>query len=113
MCGAGAHVAAGVCLCGGTMIGIQDFWLFVAAGLLLNITPGPDMAYIAARSAQQGVRGGVAAALGVSAGCFVHIAAAAVGVSALLAASAVAFTVLKWVGGAYLVYIGLQMLLAS
>jgi threonine/homoserine/homoserine lactone efflux protein len=49
------------------MIGIQDFWLFVAAGLLLNVTPGPDMALIAARSAQQGVRGGVAAALGVSA----------------------------------------------
>ncbi len=95
------------------MVGIQDFWLFVAAGLLLNITPGPDMALIAARSAQQGVRGGVAAALGVSAGCFVHITAAAVGVSALLAASAVAFTLLKWVGAAYLVYVGLQMLLAS
>lgn len=95
------------------MVGIQDFWLFVAAGLLLNITPGPDMALIAARSAQRGVRGGVAAALGVSAGCFVHITAAAVGVSALLAASAVAFTLLKWLGAAYLVYVGVQMLLAS
>jgi threonine/homoserine/homoserine lactone efflux protein len=94
------------------MLGIQDFWLFVAAGLLLNITPGPDIAYIAARGAQHGVRGGVAAALGVGAGCFVHIAAAAVGISALLAASAVAFTLLKWLGAAYLVYVGLQMLLA-
>jgi threonine/homoserine/homoserine lactone efflux protein len=55
----------------------------------------------------------VAAALGIGAGCFVHIAAAAVGISALLAASATAFTVLKWVGAAYLVYIGLQMLVGS
>jgi len=95
------------------MIGIQDFWLFLAAGLLLNVTPGPDMALIAARSASGGARAGVAAALGVAAGCFVHIAAAAAGVSAVLAASATAFTVLKWVGAGYLVYIGLAMLLAA
>jgi threonine/homoserine/homoserine lactone efflux protein len=94
------------------MLGIHDFWIFVAAGLLLNITPGPDVAYIVARSAALGWRGGAIAALAISAGCFVHIAAAALGVSALLAASAVAFSLLKWVGAAYLVYIGIMMLRA-
>ena len=92
---------------------VQDLWLFIIAGLLLNITPGPDMALIVARSAQHGVRAGVAAALGVGAGCFVHIAAAAFGVSALLMTSALAFSLLKWAGAAYLVYLGLQMLWGS
>lgn len=95
------------------MLGIQEFWLFVAAGLLLNVTPGPDMAFIVGRSSQYGTRAGVAAALGIGVGCFIHIAAAAIGISALLAASELAFRVLKWVGAAYLVYIGLQMLKAS
>jgi len=77
------------------MLGIHDFWIFVLAGLLLNITPGPDIAYIVARSAQLGWRGGATAALAIAAGCFVHIAAAALGVSAIIAASALAFAVLK------------------
>ncbi len=93
------------------MLGIHDFWLFVAAGLLLNITPGPDVAYIVARSAQLGWRGGVTAALAIAAGCFVHIAGAVLGLSALLAASAFAFSLLKWIGAAYLVYVGITMLL--
>ena len=79
---------------------------FIAAGLLLNITPGADMAYIIGRSTTLGVRAGLVAALGIGAGCFVHIAAAALGISALLAASATAFTALKWVGAAYLCYVG-------
>jgi len=95
------------------MLGIHDLWLFLAAGLLLNVTPGPDIAYIVGRSTQYGVRGGVAATLGICAGCFVHIIAAAIGLSAALVASASAFTLLKWVGAAYLVYIGLRMLTAS
>jgi threonine/homoserine/homoserine lactone efflux protein len=94
------------------MSGVHDLWLFVLTGLLLNITPGPDIAYIVGRSAQMGTRGGVAAALGVGAGALVHTAAAAVGISAILMTSALAFTVLKWAGAAYLVYIGVQMLLA-
>ena len=57
------------------MLGIHDFWLFVAAGLLLNVTPGPDFAYVVARSAQLGWRAGAVAALAIGAGCcFVHIA---------------------------------------
>jgi threonine/homoserine/homoserine lactone efflux protein len=95
------------------MLGIHDFWIFVLAGLALNVTPGPDIAYIVARSAQLGWRGGATAALAVSAGCLVHIAAAALGVSALLAASALAFATFKWIGAAYLVYLGIRMLLAG
>jgi threonine/homoserine/homoserine lactone efflux protein len=92
------------------MLGITDLWLFVAAGLLLNITPGPDMAYIMGRSAQGGTRAGAVAALGISAGCFVHIAAAALGLSAILATSAEAFFILKLVGAAYLVWVGISLL---
>lgn len=92
--------------------GIHDLPLFVAAGLLLNITPGADMALIGSRSAQLGFRLGAAAALGVGAGCLVHVAAAALGLSALVASSASAFTLLRWAGAAYLVWLGIGMLRA-
>ena len=94
------------------MFGIHDLTLFITAGLLLNIAPGPDSILIMARSATQGWRAGSAAALGIGAGTCVHVLAAALGLSALLATSAWAFTVVKWVGAAYLVYAGLSMLLA-
>ena len=86
--------------------------LFIAAGLLLNLTPGPDVLYIVTNALRSGVRAGIVAALGITAGCFVHIFAAALGVSALMAASSAAFTLLKWVGAAYLVYVGVRMVLA-
>jgi threonine/homoserine/homoserine lactone efflux protein len=92
---------------------IHDPGLFVLAGLLLNVTPGPDMAYIAGRSASGGFRDGVAATFGITAGCVVHTLAAALGLSALIAASATAFTVVKWCGAAYLAYAGVRLLLAS
>ena len=91
-------------------MGFDNLYLFIAAGLLLNLTPGPDVLYIVANGVRGGARSGVAAALGITAGCFVHIAAAAIGVSALIAASATAFNVLKWLGAAYLLYIGVSML---
>jgi threonine/homoserine/homoserine lactone efflux protein len=94
------------------MFGTTDLALFVVAGLLLNITPGPDTLYILGRSASQGWRGGTVASLGIGAGLFVHTFAAAVGLSALLAASATAFSILKWVGAAYLVYVGVSLLIA-
>lgn len=94
------------------MSGIHDLWLFVLAGLLLNITPGPDMALVMARSMRDGARAGAVAALGVGAGAFVHIAAAAVGLSVVLAQSALAFAVVKWLGVAYLVVTGVRLLLA-
>ncbi len=94
------------------MFGIHDLWLFVLAGLLLNITPGPDMALVMARSMRDGARAGAVAALGVGAGAFVHIAAAAIGLSLIIAQSALAFAVVKWLGVAYLVVTGLRLLLS-
>lgn len=93
------------------MFGIQDLPLFIVSGLLLNIAPGPDSLLIMSRSASHGWRAGSAAALGVGSGTMVHVLAAALGVSTLLAASSTAFTVLKMAGAAYLVWIGLSMLL--
>ena len=94
------------------MLGTTDLVLFVAAGLLLNVTPGPDTLYILGRSATHGGRGGAVAAVGIGAGLLVHTLAAAIGLSALLAASATAFTVLKWIGAAYLIYVGVSLLRA-
>lgn len=91
---------------------LSQLLLFIAAGLLLNLTPGPDVLYIISQSLRHGLRAGLVAALGITAGCFVHIFAAAVGVSALMLASATAFNVLKWLGAAYLVYVGGRMLLS-
>jgi threonine/homoserine/homoserine lactone efflux protein len=92
------------------MFGIHDLTLFMISGLLLNLMPGPDSLLIMSRSATQGWRAGSAAALGIGAGTMVHIFAAALGLSALLATSATAFTVVKWVGAAYIVYGGIGML---
>jgi threonine/homoserine/homoserine lactone efflux protein len=94
------------------VFGIHELGLFIVSGLLLNIAPGPDTAYIVGRSVQLGWRGGALAALGISTGCLVHVFAAAVGLSALLAASSAAFTVVKWAGAAYLCFIGVKMLLS-
>ena len=93
-------------------LGIHDLWLFILSGLLLNITPGPDTAYIIGRSLQLGWRGGAAAVIGISTGCLVHVFGAAIGLSALLMTSSAAFTVLKWAGAAYLLFTGVQMLLS-
>lgn len=90
---------------------IQHLLFFMAAGLLLNLTPGPDVLYIVTNALRWGARAGMVAAFGITAGCFVHIFAASVGVSALMAASNLAFTALKWVGATYLVYVGLRMVL--
>ena len=73
------------------MLGIHDLWLFVLSGLLLNVTPGPDTAYIIGRSIQLGWRGGAAAAIGICCGCLFHVFGAAIGLSALLMASSAAF----------------------
>lgn len=84
--------------------------LFIAAGWLLNLTPGPDVLYIVTHSLRSGARAGIVAGLGITTGCFVHIFAAALGVGALLAASATAFNLLKWAGAAYLLYVGVRLL---
>ena len=87
--------------------------MFMAAGWLLNLTPGPDVLYIVSSALKSGVRGGMVAALGIVSGSFVHVLAAALGVGALLATSATAFTVLKWVGAVYLVWMGVKLLRAK
>src|SRR3981081_4090171 len=94
------------------MLGIHELWLFIISGLLLNVTPGPDTAYIVGRSVQLGWRGGGAAVLGIEVGSLVHVFAAAIGLSALLAASSVAFTLAKWAGAAYLCFIRIKIFLA-
>ncbi|MCL6470456.1 MAG: LysE family translocator, partial [Ralstonia sp.] len=95
-----------------TALGIVNLPLFMLAVFLLNVTPGPDTAYIVGRSVSQGRAAGLLSSLGVSAGCCVHVLAVAFGLTALLAASTVAFTVIKVVGAAYLIYLGGRMLLA-
>jgi len=92
------------------MFGTHDLALFVLSGVLLAIAPGADSLYVLTRSVTRGVSAGIWAALGIGLGCFVHIACAALGLSAILASSATAFTVVKWVGAAYLVYMGVSML---
>ncbi len=89
---------------------VSSLFLFVAAGLLLNLTPGPDVLFIVSHALRAGARAGIVAACGITLGVFVHIAAAALGLGALLATSSTAFTALKWIGGAYLVWIGLRAL---
>jgi len=84
--------------------------MFIAAGWLLNLTPGPDVLFIVSSALKSGVRAGLVAALGIVSGCFVHVFAAALGVGALLASSATAFTVLKWAGAAYLVWMGVRLM---
>jgi threonine/homoserine/homoserine lactone efflux protein len=85
--------------------------VFVAASLLMGVTPGPAVLYIVTRTFDQGRAAGVASALGVAIGTLAHIAAAVLGVSALLAASTTAFNVVKYAGAAYLVYLGVRKIL--
>lgn len=92
------------------MFGIHDLTLFVISGLLLNIMPGPDSLLVMTRSATQGWRAGCAAAMGIGAGVFVHIFAAALGLSAVLATSATAFTAVKLVGAAYILWMAFGLL---
>jgi threonine/homoserine/homoserine lactone efflux protein len=95
------------------MFGTHDLWLFVLSALLLNITPGPDTLYILGRSSSQGWRAGAVAAFGIGAGALVHICAAALGLSAILAASATAFSAVKYLGAAYLLYVGIALIRSS
>ena len=93
------------------MFGIHDFGLFLTAGILLNLTPGPDTAYILGRSIAQGREAGIASALGICVGSIFHTCAAALGLSAILATSAIAFGAIKLIGGVYLIFLGIKMIL--
>jgi threonine/homoserine/homoserine lactone efflux protein len=92
------------------MISWTQFGLFTAASLVLIFTPGPDIIYVMTRGMAQGRKAALAAAAGFSLGNFVHTFFAVVGLSALLAASATAFNIVKWAGAAYLIYLGIRMI---
>jgi threonine/homoserine/homoserine lactone efflux protein len=85
--------------------------LFVGAALLLLVVPGPSVLYIVTQSVSHGRRAGLASVAGITTGTFVHIAAATIGLSALLASSALAFNVVKYLGAAYLIVVGVRRLL--
>ena len=89
---------------------LHSYFLFVFASLVLALVPGPDMLYMLARCITQGRRAGILAALGFNAGAYVHLSAAVLGLSAVLAASAWAFTAVKWAGAGYLIYLGIGAL---
>ena len=95
------------------MFGTHSLGLFAATVFVVNATPGVDFALTVTRTLQGGVRGGLAAALGIVAGCVLHALAAAFGLAALLAASATAFSILKWAGAAYLLWLAIGMLRAA
>src|SRR5689334_6070566 len=91
------------------MLGIHDLPVFIVAGLVLNLTPGPDTFYILGRSLSQGRGAGIVSALAISTGCLFHTCAAALGLSVLLAKSAFAFELVRYAGAAYLIYLGVRM----
>jgi threonine/homoserine/homoserine lactone efflux protein len=94
------------------MLGIHHYWLFIATAIVLVITPGQDTFFILGRSLASGRAAGIAAALGITAGSLIHTCLAALGLSALLAASPYAFMAVKFAGAAYLLYIGVRALLS-
>ena len=89
-------------------VGIINFWPFLFAGIMLNLTPGTDTMYILGRSMAHGTRAGVFSALGISTGSLIHTLAAASGLSLVLATSATAFSLVKFCGAFYLIYLGVR-----
>lgn len=92
------------------MFAAPRFFLFLSAAFLLAVTPGPGIFYVLARSLAGGRREGVLSAAGTLLGGLVHVVAAALGLSAILAASALAFHTVKYAGAAYLIYLGITMI---
>ena len=95
------------------MFDIKNFWLFALATLLLNLTPGNDFIYVATRSLSRGIRAGIISAFGISAGLVIHVTASVFGLSVVLAKSAFAFNIIKYTGAAYLIYLGIKMLVSK
>jgi threonine/homoserine/homoserine lactone efflux protein len=89
---------------------LTHFLTFAIATLILNLTPGPDMMYIIARSLGQGRRAGVVSTLGISTGCLFHAFAATVGIAAVLRSWPIAFQVVRYAGAAYLIYLGARLI---
>jgi threonine/homoserine/homoserine lactone efflux protein len=92
---------------------LHSLLIFIGAGLLLNITPGPDVLYIVGRSLSQGRAAGVISSLGISTGCLFHVTTAALGLSAVMLTVPAAFDVVRYAGAAYLVWLGINALRSS
>lgn len=92
------------------MLGTENLIGFIFAAILLNLTPGPDSLFIIGRSISQGKKAGVLSALGITTGGIVHVLAAALGLSSILQTSALLFTLVKYAGAAYLIYLGTKVL---
>jgi RhtB (resistance to homoserine/threonine) family protein len=95
------------------MLNFENFYLFLTASILINLSPGPDMIYTTARSLSQGVKAGILSALGIFAGCLFHIAAAVFGLSKIIEESVLLFSIIKYAGAAYLIYLGVRSLLSK
>lgn len=93
------------------MFDIENFYLFLTVSILINLSPGPDMLYTASRSLSQGTKAGIFSALGIFTGCLFHTCAAVLGLSAILAQSAFWFSIIKYAGAAYLIYLGMKSIL--
>jgi threonine/homoserine/homoserine lactone efflux protein len=92
------------------MFNFQNFYLFLSVSILVNLSPGPDMLYTAARSLSQGTRAGILSAVGIFTGCLFHISAAVFGLSKIIEESVLLFSIIKYAGAAYLIYLGLRSL---
>ncbi len=93
------------------MFNIENFYLFLTASILVNLLPGPDMIYTAARSLSQGTKAGIFSAIGIFSGCLFHITAATIGLSKIIEESVLLFSIIKYAGAAYLIYLGIRSLL--
>ena len=93
------------------MFNIENFYLFFTVSILINLSPGPDMIYTAARSLSQGIKSGILSALGIFAGCLFHITAAVFGLSKIIEESVLLFSIIKYAGAGYLIYLGIRSLL--
>lgn len=94
-----------------TMFGIDNYLGFIVAGIILNLTPGSDTMYILTRSISQGRKAGIYSVLGITTGGLIHTTFASLGLSILLAKSATAFALVKYLGVTYLVYLGIRMII--
>lgn len=93
------------------MFNIENFYFFLSVSILVNLSPGPDMLYTAARSLSQGTKAGIFSTLGIFTGCLFHITAAVFGLSKIIEESVLLFSIIKYAGAVYLIYLGIRALL--
>lgn len=90
------------------MFDIDNFYLFLTVSILINVSPGPDMIYTAARSLSQGIKAGIFSAMGIFLGCLFHVGASVFGLSKIIEESVLLFSIIKYAGAGYLIYLGIR-----